>query len=69
MINTGGNHIPFKRQYKIQKKTMNIRFSFNSIYDIKDKKKYKLKFFINLYYHILKLYMTFIIFKIIKFLF
>lgn len=69
VINTGGNHIPLNRQYKIQKKTMNIRFNFNIIYDIKDKKKYKLNFIICPFYHILKLYIFFIIIKMNSFLF
>lgn len=38
VINTGGNHKPLYRDYKIQKKIMSKRFSFNIIYDIKDRK-------------------------------
>ena len=33
VINTGGNHIPLYRDYKIQKKIMSKRFTFNNIYD------------------------------------
>ena len=39
VLNTGGNHIPLKRQYKIQKKEMNKIFNFKTKYEImKDKK-------------------------------
>ena len=33
VINTGGNHIPLKRQYEIQKKIMQKHFSCSSIYE------------------------------------
>ena len=38
VINTGGNHKPLYRDYKIQKKIMSKRFNFDIIYDIKDRK-------------------------------
>jgi hypothetical protein len=39
VINTGGNHIPLKRQYKIQKKIMQKQFPCSSIYESYDTKK------------------------------
>ena len=45
VINTGGNHEPLNRQYKIMKKIMNKRFPFKNKYEIiTDKKKeFKIK--------------------------
>ena len=41
VINTGGNHKPLKRQYKIQEKILKKRFPFKNIYEInKNKKNY-----------------------------
>ena len=37
VLNTGGNHKPLRRQYKIQKKIMKKRFPFQSIYEINKK--------------------------------
>ena len=34
VINTGGNHVPSNRQYKIQKKFMEKRFPFKTIFEI-----------------------------------
>lgn len=49
VINTGGNHIPLNRQYKIQRKIMEKRFPLKNIYEIlnynKNKYKYNLKKF------------------------
>ena len=42
VINTGGNHIPFKRQYKIEKKKMEKKFEFHNkfeIYQVEKKNK------------------------------
>ena len=36
VINTGGNHIPLNRQYKIQNKIMKKRFPFKTIFEIKE---------------------------------
>ena len=62
VINTGGNHIPLKMNYKIEKKIIEQKFSFKNIYEIKingNTKNYlKIYFFL-----ILKLL---IIFKLIK---
>ena len=63
VINTGGNHKPLYRDYKIQKKIMSKRFSFNIIYDIKDR-KINYKFFISIYRSIFKIYIIFILFKL-----
>ena len=41
VINTGGNHKPLKRHYKIQEKILNKRFPFKNIYEIeKDNKNF-----------------------------
>ena len=50
VLNTGGNHIPSNRQYKIQKKIMEKRFPFPTEYEIVDNKQsiiqgYLIKFF------------------------
>jgi len=63
VINTGGNHKPLYRDYKIQKKIMSKRFSFNIIYDIKDR-KINYKFFISIYRSIFKIYIIFLLFKL-----
>jgi len=63
VINTGGNHVPLNREYKIQKKIMKKGFNFNIIYEIKDKKKNILNFFTSIYYNIFKLFIVFILFK------
>ena len=39
VLNTGGNHIPSNRQYKIQKKIMEKRFPFSTEYEIVDNKQ------------------------------
>ena len=36
VINTGGNHIPLKRHYKLQKKVLKSRFPFYNKYEIKN---------------------------------
>ena len=38
VINTGGNHVPLNRHYKIQKKMMEKRFPIKTIFEIKEKK-------------------------------
>ena len=63
VINTGGNHKPLYRDYKIQKKIMSKRFSYNIIYDIKDR-KINYIFFISIYRSIFKIYIIFILFKL-----
>lgn len=63
VINTGGNHKPLIRDYKIQKKIMSKRFSFDIIYDIKDR-KLNFKFFISIYRSIFKMYIIFSFFKL-----
>ena len=66
VINTGGNHKPLYRDYKIQKKIMSKRFSYNIIYDIKDR-KINYIFFISIYRSIFKIYIIFIFFKLFYF--
>jgi hypothetical protein len=39
VINTGGNHMPLKRQYKIQKKIMENKFNNHNKYEIYITKK------------------------------
>ena len=68
VINTGGNHKPLYREYKIQKKIMSKRFNFNIIYDLKDR-KINYNFFISIYRSIFKIYLIFIIFKLNIFIF
>lgn len=34
VINTGGNHMPLKRQYKIEKKIMELKYHFHNKYEI-----------------------------------
>ena len=36
VINTSGNHIPLTRQYKIQKKIMEKRFPYKTIFEIEN---------------------------------
>jgi hypothetical protein len=64
VINTGGNHIPLNREYKIQIKIMNKRFKFDIIYDKKDRKKIYIELFISIYKSVLKVFIIFIIFKL-----
>ena len=69
VLNTGGNHIPLKRQYIFQKKIMEKRFPFQNFYELYKKSKkffiYDTKFFLN----ILKILVTFCIIKIYKIFF
>jgi len=44
VINTGGNHIPLNRQYKIQKKYMSKKYFFKNIYEINDENTINRKF-------------------------
>ena len=39
VINTGGNHIPLKRQYKLQKKILEKKFPLKNIFEIKSDKR------------------------------
>ena len=57
VINTGGNHIPLNRQYKIQKKYMEKRFPFKTIYENK-KNNYLKKKLINIFF--IKIFKLFI---------
>ena len=64
VINTGGNHKPLFRDYKIQKKIMSY---FDIIYDIKDK-KINYKFFLSIHRSIFKIFIIFIFFKLNNFI-
>ena len=61
VINTGGNHKPLRRQYKIQKKIMMNRFPFPIIFEVK--KKY-ININKNFYIIIFKKYIILILIKI-----
>lgn len=61
VINTGGNHKPLYRDYKIQKNIMNKRFNFNIIFDIKDKKQKK--YSIDIFNYIFKIHIILILLK------
>ena len=71
VINTGGNHIPLERHYKIQKKIMNKRFPFKIIYEILNNNnnfnylKKSFKYFFNsfLFLILLKIYKILLFFK------
>ena len=65
VLNTGGNHIPLNRQYKMQKKIMEKRFPFKNNYELKNNDTIKItKKIINIYYYIIKF---FLIINIIKY--
>ena len=59
VINTGGNHIPLSRQYKMQKIIMEKRFKIRNKYEIINNKITNIyKSFINLFFFLLKLYIV-----------
>ena len=69
VINTSGNHIPLNRHYKIQKKIMEKRFQFQTLFEIKHNKinEYK-RYFFNfniIYIYFLKIFIIIIFLKII----
>ena len=67
VINTGGNHIPSKRHYKLQKKIMDKRFPFQSKYEFKTNIEIKYNILnVKKLFFILKLYLIFNIIKILK---
>ena len=68
VLNTGGNHIPSKRHYKIEKKIMEMRFSKKNIFEKKTTNKNKFIIIANKKYFIffLKLYIIFNLIKIYK---
>ena len=61
VINTGGNHIPLQRQYKIQKKKMKNKFPYKNIFEIKNNSNTK-----NKNINFIKAIHIFIIFTLIK---
>ena len=63
VINTGGDHIPLYRQYKIQKKLMEKRFPFKNKYEILNYNRNN-QHYLNKY---LKISKIFFIFKLIRF--
>ena len=66
VLNTGGNHIPLKRQIKIQQKIMSKSFSFKTKYEILNEKKKDFYFIKKI---LVKAINIFIIFSTIKILF
>ena len=44
VLNTGGNHIPLKRNYKIQRKIMNKVFNYKTNYEIVNVKNKSFKY-------------------------
>ena len=62
VINTSGDHKPLYRDYKIQRKILSKRFTFDTIYDIKNKNN-DYKFFKSIYNSTVKLYFIFFLFK------
>lgn len=46
VINTGGNHVPLKRQYKLQKKVMEKNYYIHHIYEIYHMKQNNIKFIV-----------------------
>ena len=47
VINTGGNHIPLKREYRMQKRIMNKRFPQPTKYEIEiEKREYYYSYFL-----------------------
>ena len=65
VINTGGNHKPTIRQYKIQRKIMEKRFPFKNKYEILN--DINIKIYIKIYFIILKIYIFLQIIKIFYF--
>lgn len=66
VINTGGNHKPLYRDYKIQKKIMRKRFTYDFIYEKKDRNNnFKFfMFFMSIFKSIFKIYIIFFLIKI-----
>ena len=65
VINTGGNHKPLYRDYKMQRKIMRKRFTYDIIYEIKDRNNNN-KFYISIYKSIFKTNLIFFLFKLIN---
>ena len=66
VINTAGNHQPSKRQFFLEKKILQKRYPFKSIYEIKTD-IIKKSFIKNACFRILKILIIFIIIKIYYF--
>ena len=65
VINTGGNHIPLDRNYKLQKKIMEKRFPFSNIYEAKLNSQKQIIKFILLSFNFL-IFSLFILFIFLK---
>ena len=65
VLNTGGNHIPLKRNYKIQRKIMNKVFSYKTRYEIVYDKNKSFKFFKKISIEIINIFIIFSFIKII----
>ena len=66
VINTGGNHIPLKRHYKIQRRIMEKRFPFSVIYENKYEKNINKKNNLMFFFNIFKCYLIILFWKIFK---
>ena len=65
VLNTGGNHIPSKRQFKLQKKVMQKRFPLKTIYEKKSKEnQISINALKNNYTIFIKLFLIFDLIKI-----
>ena len=61
VLNTGGNHIPLKRHYKLQKRIMKKIFPFSTKYELKLFNKKELKLILVLKVNIINLYLFIIL--------
>ena len=69
VINTGGNHIPLRRQYKMQKKIMKKKFPFPCKYEILNSKKNILnEIYEKNYLFLLNFFLIIIIIKIFNYI-
>ena len=66
VINTGGNHIPLKRHYKIQRRIMEKRFPFSVIYENKYEKNINKKNNLMFFFNIFKCYLIILFWKIFE---
>ena len=64
VLNTGGNHRPLNRHYKLQRKIMEKIFSSYNIYELKFKKKITINKIIKIFVFLLQLFLLFAITKI-----
>ena len=65
VLNTGGNHIPLKRNYKIQRKIMNKVFSYKTRYEIVYDKNKSFNYIKKISIEIINIFIIFSFIKII----